>query len=181
MDLSLDPVVAHATASALAAVFLLAGIGKLRDPMAFQTAVEGYELLPAFAVQAITWLLPIAELAAGGLLLMTATRSAGALLALALLVMFCAAIGANLLRGRGGIDCGCGWGPAIPVGPGLLLRNLALVVATLLVLLPVSLRETVWLDVVAALFLAVFLFGLNTLAAAMVAHHARLLSLRNHS
>jgi hypothetical protein len=180
MDASLDPVVAHAAASALAAVFLLAGIGKLRDPMTFQMAVEGYELLPAAAVRAIGWLLPLAELAAGGLLLMTATRTAGALLALALLVVFCAAISANLLRGRAGIDCGCGWGPQIPVGPGLLLRNLVLVVAALALLLPLSLRETVWLDVVAALFLVVFLFGLNTLATVMLVHHARLLSLRNH-
>jgi hypothetical protein len=53
-------------------------------------------------------------------------------------------------------------------------------VAALALLLPLSLRETVWLDVVAALFLVVFLFGLNTLATVMLVHHARLLSLRNH-
>jgi hypothetical protein len=180
MDLSLDPVVAHATASALAAVFLLAGIGKLREPDSFQAAVEGYELLPSPVVRALVWLLPLAELAAGGLLLMTTTRSAGALLALSLLALFGAAIGTNLLRGRAGIDCGCGWGPAVPVGPGLLVRNVVLMAASLLVLLPLSARETVWLDLLAALFLAVFLFGLNTLATAMLAHHARLLSLRNH-
>lgn len=180
MEASLDPVVAHAMASALAAIFLLAGIGKLRDPLSFETAVEGYELLPPPAVRVLGWLLPFAELAAGGLLLMTATRYWGALLALALLALFGAAIGANLLRGRAGIDCGCGWGPAIPVGAGLLLRNLVLVVAALALLLPMSLRETVWLDLLAALFLAVFLFGLNALATTMLAHNARLLSLRNH-
>jgi len=44
---TLDPVVAHAVASALAAMFLLAGAGKLRDPAAFRITLEDYELLPA--------------------------------------------------------------------------------------------------------------------------------------
>jgi len=176
---ALDPVVAHATASALAAVFLLAGAGKLRDPAAFQLALEGYELLPAAAARALAWLLPLAELAAGGLLLATATRPWGGLLALGLLLLVTAAVGVNLMRGRTRIECGCGWGPEVPLGGGLVLRNLVLAAATLLVLLPVAPRETVWLDIAAALFLALFLFGLNALATALLAQHARLLSLRN--
>ena len=180
MDLALDPVAAHAVASALAAVFLLAGAGKLRDLAAFRITLEDYALLPAPAVPVLAWLLPLAELGAGGLLLVTATRTTGALLALALLLLVTAAVGLNLLRGRTHIDCGCGWGPEVPLGGGLLARNLVLVAATLLALLPVAARATVWLDVAAALFLALFLFGLNALATALLAHHARLLSLRNH-
>lgn len=179
MAFTLDPVVAHATASALAAVFLLAGAAKLRDPAAFQVTLEDYELLPAPAARALAWLLPLAELGAGGLLLLTATRSWGALLALGLLLLVTAAVGLNLRRGRTHIDCGCGWGPEVPLGGGLLLRNLVLAAATLLVLLPTTPRETVWLDLLAALFLALFLFGLNALATSLLSHHARLLSLRN--
>jgi len=125
-------------------------------------------------------LVPLAEVGAGGLLLPTATRTWGALLAVGLLLLITAAVGLNVLRGRTHIDCGCGWGPEVPLGGGLLLRNLVLAAAALLVLLPVTPRETVWLDLVGALFLALFLVGLNALATALLAQHARLLSLRNH-
>jgi hypothetical protein len=179
MAISLDPVLAHAMASALAALFLLAGIGKLRDPAMFRATVENYQLLPDAAIGVFAWLLPLAECAAGVLLFAGATRADGALLAAALLLVMTGAIAVNLRRGRTRLDCGCGFGAEVPIGRGLLARNAVLLLAALALLLPVTPRATVWLDVVAALFLALFLFGLHALATALLAHHTRLLSLRN--
>ena len=179
MALHLDPVVAHATASALASVFLLAGAAKLREPAVFRATVEDYQLLPAALVPAFAWTLPLAECAAGVLLFMTETRAAGALLALLLLALVTGGIAVNLRRGRRKLDCGCGFATGVPIGPGLVLRNLVLAGSALLLLLPLSPRSTVWLDVLAALCLALFLIGLQALATSLLAHHARLLSLRN--
>jgi uncharacterized membrane protein YphA (DoxX/SURF4 family) len=179
MTPALDPVVAHATASALAAVFLLAGLGKLRDPALFRATVDNYRLLPEPLVAAFAWLLPLAECAAGVLLFADGTRATGSLLAALLLVLVSIAVAVNIRRGRTHLDCGCGLGTEVPIGPGLLVRNAVLVAAALLLLLPVAPRATVWLDLVAALFLALFLFGLQALATALLAQHARLQSLRN--
>ena len=179
MALHLDPVVAHATASALASVFLLAGAAKLRDPDTFRATVEEYRLLPAAAAAVLAWVLPVAECLAGVLLFLADTRTAGALLTLLLLALVTGAIGINLVRGRRRLDCGCGWGTEVPIGAGIVVRNLVLAGAALLLLLPVADRPTVWLDVLGAVFLALFLIGMHALATSLLAHHARLLSLRN--
>ena len=77
--------------------------------------------------------LPLAELAVAVLLLPEATAWWGALGALALLLLFCLAIGVNLARGRQP-DCHCfGQLHSEPAGPSTLLRNGALAAVALLV------------------------------------------------
>jgi hypothetical protein len=177
----IDPVIGHAVSAAMAIIFILAGISKLRDPAGFRAAVDGYELLPTWATPFVAWMLSLLEPIAGALLLVPETRTSGAELAAFLLLLVFVAGVVSVNRGRTGIDCGCGVGGHAPLGVGLLVRTLALAAAALLLLLPVSARETVWLDLVAALFLAVFLFGLNTLATSLLTQGARLHSLRNLS
>jgi hypothetical protein len=90
----------------VALVFLSAAFGKARHRLAFQGVVVNYRLIPEIAVPAFALLLPLVE----------ATAAAGLLVApppwpeiggAALLMLFAAAMGINITRGRRHIDCGC--------------------------------------------------------------------------
>jgi hypothetical protein len=90
----------------LAAVFVVAGFGKIADPPGFAHEIYNYKLLPGFAINAIAILLPWVEVVSGlALFLGLARRSAARLLGVLLLV-FVVAISVNLVRGRP-VDCGC--------------------------------------------------------------------------
>src|SRR4051812_44929918 len=105
----------------LAAVFLVAGLAKLRDLEGSREAARGFGA-PAF----VGTLLPFAELATAGLLLPRATASAGAIAAATLLALFVAAIARAIARGEAP-DCHCfGALHSEPAGARTLARNLAL-------------------------------------------------------
>lgn len=90
----------------VALVFLSAAFGKARHRLAFQGVVVNYRLMPQIAVPAFSVLLPPAEAAvAVGLLFVPPPwpEVGGA----ALLILFAAAMGINIGRGRRHIDCGC--------------------------------------------------------------------------
>jgi hypothetical protein len=174
----IDPVLGHAAAAALSVVFVLGALDKLREPLVFAAAVEDYRLLPRALEAPFARALPWLEAAAGAALLPSATRGVGALLALALLSLVTLAVAVNLWRGRAGMDCGCG-GEAVPLGWGLAARNAALGVLALGAAAPAAARSTVWLDVVAAGFAALFVVGLVQVANTLLAHHHRLTSSRN--
>ena len=176
---AIDPVFAHSAAAVVGAVLLIGASEKLREPESFRDAVENYRLLPAAAEPVFARALPLLEILAGVLLLPLATRPVGALLALALLLMFTAAIAINLLRGRDRIDCGCGGNEHTPLGKGVVLRNFALMLLALAAAAPLLDRGTVWLDFVAAGFATLFLLGLYFLANAMLGRQSQLLDLRN--
>ena len=89
----------------LAGVFGVAGVAKLRDRKGTREAVRAFGA-PALLVPAIALVLPLAELAVAGALLFPATRFAGAVGALGLLVLFSAAIAVSLARGKTP-DCHC--------------------------------------------------------------------------
>jgi len=87
--------------------------------------IAGRELRPRRLAPAAV-LLPAAELAVAGALLSARLAWLGALAALGLLVLFSAAIAAQLARGRRP-ECNCfGAVHAKPIGPATLVRNLAL-------------------------------------------------------
>jgi hypothetical protein len=176
---AIDPVFAHAAAASIGAVFLIGALEKLREPGLFRDAVENYQLLPTCAVPLVARTLPVLEGLAGALLLPTATRALGALLAFAVLLVVTAAIAINLLRGRDRIDCGCGGNLHTPLGMGLILRNAMLMLLTVAAAAPTTARAVVWLDFAAVGFATLFLLGLYFLATAMLSHHAHLLDLRN--
>ncbi len=90
----------------VALVFLSAAFGKARHRLAFQGVVVNYRLIPEIAVPAFALLLPLVEAAvAAGLLVAPPPWSevSGA----ALMIIFAAAMGINIRRGRRHIDCGC--------------------------------------------------------------------------
>ena len=109
----------------LAVVFVVAGLAKLVDRAGSQQALIDFGV-PARLVTPLAVLLPLAELAVAVALIPTASAWWGALGALALLVLFVAAIGYNLARGRTP-DCHCfGQLHSAPVGWSTLIRNVIL-------------------------------------------------------
>lgn len=174
-----DPLLSHPAAAFVGAVLLIGAIEKLRDPSAFRESVRHYQLLPAVMVPAFAGAVPLLEVLAGASLLPVAGRQIGALLATGLLLTFTAALVINLQRGRRGIDCGCGGIASAPLGGGLVLCNLGLMLLAVLAAMPVHGRPTGWLDFVAAGFATAFLLGLYALAHTVLGNQSHLIDLKN--
>jgi thiol-disulfide isomerase/thioredoxin len=102
-----------------------AAVAKLWDREGARNAIVGFGA-PERAAAPLARLLPVAELAVAALLLPTGTALAGAIGALALLLLFSAVIAVNRARGRAP-DCHCfGQLHSAPAGPGTLVRNAGL-------------------------------------------------------
>ncbi|MFZ0386091.1 MAG: TlpA disulfide reductase family protein [Solirubrobacteraceae bacterium] len=118
---------------ALAAVFAVAAAGKARDQTGARDALRAFGV-PTGIVIGGAVLLPIAETTAAIALLIAPTATVGAALALALLVLFSAAIGRELAAGRTP-ECHCfGQLQSEPIGPSSLLRNVVLASLAVLVI-----------------------------------------------
>jgi hypothetical protein len=145
--IAFDPALGWTARGALAGVLAQAAWHKARDLQAFTAALAAYEILPATLAPLAASQLLAAEIALAGLLLVPALRLPAALAAGALLLLYSAAIAANLARGRRHIDCGCA-GPALrqPLSLWLLARNGALVALALVAALPPSGRALGALD-----------------------------------
>jgi hypothetical protein len=144
-----DPAVVWVLRASLALLFAAAAFHKLRAPRGFAVTLEAYALLPRALVSAFAWALAGAEVVLAAALLVPGLGAKPAAGGALLLLVYSGAIGANLLRGRTDIDCGC-LGPAArqPLSPWLLARNGVLVVGCLALLAPVSSRPLVWADAV---------------------------------
>jgi len=136
----IDPALGNLLAAAFALLFASAAIHKLRDLTGFADAFAAYELLPAGAAR-LAWLVPGLELAVTAGLLAGPARTAASAAGAALLLVYAAAIGVNLQRGRRDLACGCG-GPLErrPISPWMVWRNLALAALLTALLLPWSAR-----------------------------------------
>ncbi|MGO9949417.1 MAG: MauE/DoxX family redox-associated membrane protein [Steroidobacteraceae bacterium] len=91
----------------IALVYLTAAIGKMRHWAVFRSVVANYRLLPDVLVAPFAYCLPPFEALLGAALLFGSLSPWAELAAAALLLMFAAAMGINLKRGRQHIDCGC--------------------------------------------------------------------------
>lgn len=142
-----DPVLVWVLRGFLAAIFARAGVAKLRAPGEFVSAIRGYALLPPALAVGVAAFLLLAEVALVPALLIAASAQAAALGAGVLLLVYAAAVGINLARGRRDIDCGCaGPGRRQSLHEWLLARNLLYVaVAAGAALAPVA-RPLFWLD-----------------------------------
>lgn len=176
----LDPVVTHLVAAALAMLLLVGAWQKLRDQLAFRTALEAYDIVPANSLAGFfAWALPCAEALAALALVIDQTRVYGVALAALILVVVTAAVIVNLLRGRTDLGCGCGgiedeqtlsW--ALVARNGVLLALLALVAAE-----PAA-RDLTALDYVTVAAGACALYGLYAMLNQLLANQPRLLRLR---
>jgi uncharacterized membrane protein YphA (DoxX/SURF4 family) len=115
-------------------VLLVAGALKLRAPGAFATEISNYQLFPAAAPYlAVT--LPVVELVVGAAVLVAPRpwRRAGAAAALALFATFTVAVAAAYLR-HINVDCGCFGAGGGPITALTLVRDVALIGATVITL-----------------------------------------------
>jgi uncharacterized membrane protein YphA (DoxX/SURF4 family) len=117
----------------LGALFVIAGMQKLRDPAAFANDITNYQLFPSYAAL-LAATLPTTEVVAGlGLLVPSSPwrRAAAAAIALMMLVFTIAAASA-LSRGID-ISCGCfGAGAGDTIDALTIVRDLALLGAAVL-------------------------------------------------
>ncbi len=117
---------------ALAAVFAVAGLAKLRDPRGSREATAAFGV-PRALVGTVAIGLPAVEIAVALLLLPVVTRWWAAVSALALLVIFCLAIGRAMARGEAP-ECRCfGQLHSAPAGWSTLARNAVLAAAAVFV------------------------------------------------
>ena len=106
----------------LVMVFALSGVAKLADRAGFRQVAIDFGV-PSPLATPLGIFLPLAELAVAAALIPTVTAWWGALGSLALLLLFTAAIGANLVQGRKP-DCRCfGRLHSAPIGWRTLARN----------------------------------------------------------
>lgn len=163
----LDPLIVKTISIGLGLMFLFAAFHKLSEGSQFRVTLLEYQLLPEWLVSPASRIVPIFELLlGGGWLLSFYLQSLTAIGSAALLGIYTLAIGINIARGRVHFDCGCGFAGKSKnehfLSGGLVLRNLVLIGAALLTLLPTGTRNLGfgdYLTVAAALLAGTLLFA----------------------
>ncbi len=152
MDVVVDPVVQMTLRAVLALLLGTAAVHKLRDLARFREVLAAYEILPRAVVSGAAVAVPAVEATLAAAIASGASSAAGGGAACVLMLAYAAAIFVNLRRGRIGIDCGC-MGPAsrVPLGPGLVVRNLLLAAAAAFLMVPSSGRTLLWFDLAGVL------------------------------
>ena len=105
---------------ALAAVFIYAGIDKMRNPLDFADSIAAFAILPAACINLMAMGLPPFEIGCGLLLIGPATRRVGALAVAVISSIFFIALASALIRGLT-LDCGC-FGVGAPSRPRMWLE-----------------------------------------------------------
>ena len=118
----------------LAAVFILAALPKIQDPVAFAASIEGFHIITGSGAMAAATALPWLELVIALGLLTPWLRRASAYSMALLLGLFIALHASAWARGLN-INCGCfGESASNPDYHWLILRNLALLLLTIYIL-----------------------------------------------
>lgn len=121
--------------SAVIALFMLgSSILKIAALGTFRGQLAGFAFLPRRLLPTFSVLVPTAELAAGGALLVPATRTAGAIGVIALLAVFSAVAARALRSGLSGIPCACFGAVSQELDRTVIVRNVALMFALVPVL-----------------------------------------------
>jgi len=97
---------ALAVSLALAAIFVYAGIDKVREPLQFADNIAGFAILPSMFTNLLALTLPVFEIGCGLLLLVPLTRRVASLAIALTCIVFFTALASALLRGLT-LDCGC--------------------------------------------------------------------------
>ena len=87
-------------------MFIYSAWEKLQDPGMFQTAVDGYRMLPAGLTAIFAVAMPMAELLVGAAFIFTKWTREAAVATAAMLAMFMTALAQAYVRGLD-ISCGC--------------------------------------------------------------------------
>lgn len=121
--------VAGAVGLAVAALLVYSALAKFRQPTEFAIALARYRLVPRRLLPVVARLVPVAEAAVAGWVLISANWLSF-LVAGVLLLCFTAAVVSSLLRGLTHA-CACFGAKATPVSWSLVARNSALIVLVL--------------------------------------------------
>jgi Methylamine utilisation protein MauE len=121
-EMSFDPLLVWIAVVCVATLFAHGAITKALDAPLLEQHLAAYGV-PFAALGVAARVLPLLEGVAAALLL-TPWRTAGALLAAALLLLYAAVMAFHRARGHA-LDCGCG-GEPLPVSWALVARNLLL-------------------------------------------------------
>ncbi len=143
---AMDPLLHWLAATALALLFAAAAVGKLRDLRGFRDVLDAYDLVPRAVTGVLAPALGLVELALAVALCVPATWFLAAWVAIALLSVYAAAMGVNLMRGRTQMNCGCMGAGGDALSPWLVARNLLLLTLPALLLVPQAPRAFVWVD-----------------------------------
>lgn len=151
----IDPLIARVIGFGFAVLFIGAAWHKLSTPERFAAILRDYQLLPAFLIRPLTFLIPAIEVTlvlgwiSGLATWITAMTSA------ALLATYALAMAINIVRGRIYIDCGCGFGAAAgeeqALSSSLVTRNILLIGVALLSLVPTTARGLGIIDLIIVL------------------------------
>jgi len=156
--MTLDPLLVWIAVACTATLFAHAAVVKFMDLILLEQHLAAYGV-PYPLLPLASRALPAVETATA-LLLLTPLRAAGALLAVALLVTYGAAMAWHRLHGRS-LDCGCG-GEPLPVSWALVARNLLLAGLAWLAgvaMAPRALGLSDFLVIAAAVLLGTLLFA----------------------
>jgi hypothetical protein len=177
----MDPVITATIVICLSLLFAISAAHKLRDPSAFQSAMEEYRLLPPALLGIMAKILIASEVIASVLVLIPNTRNVGFGFILTLLLVYTLGISFNLLRGRRDIDCGC-HGPAAKqtLSWWLVSRNLVFAVLGLIAMQATPVRALNWLDLLTILFAVLVASGLFLCMNQMLVQAPGLKRLRNY-
>jgi len=147
----MDPLLELTVAGSLAVLFAASTVHKLTALDEWPGVVRNYRVLPASLALPAAGVLLLAGALTAAALLWPSTRRLGACAAAVQLILFAAAMAINLRRGRSRIDCGC-FGSRLRQGLSawMAVRNLALALLALSLLLPVKPRELGVLDIATA-------------------------------
>jgi hypothetical protein len=103
---------------ATALLFVCTGVVKAFDMPGFVQALEGYSLLPSFAILPVAMAIPLLEIGGGVITLWPRTRNWGMAILIMLSLIFSVGIGSALVRGLN-VGCGCGLPGALSQISGL--------------------------------------------------------------
>jgi Methylamine utilisation protein MauE len=140
----IDPLIPRIIAVGFGLMWFGAAWHKFASHQSFRTVLDEYQLLPTASLAILSWLVPIIEATLAIAWFFAFVPAITIAATSALLAAYATAIAINLWRGRADIGCGCGFSPVAddqPLSWMLVLRNLLLLAAALVPLLPQAQRS----------------------------------------
>lgn len=123
--------IASTLGAAVAVVFTVAALSKLRAPVRFAEELGDYQILPGVLLRPAAITIPLIEFIVGVGYFVPAVRSEASWMMAILLLVFSAAVFLNLRRGRRNIRCACFGRDDQLLGWSTLIRNSLLLLAAL--------------------------------------------------
>ncbi len=121
---------------AVAATFIYAAQSKIIEPRQFVFDVKNYRMMPEELLHLVALFLPWWEVGAATALIIPATRRAGAILIIGMLLMFIVAVSYAALYKGYNISCGCFGKGSTSAGLKTIALDIGLILATIIGLLP---------------------------------------------